>query len=80
MLGSIRSTLGTLRPFYASDGTHTRSPYNLILLAVGIDTEDRVLLVITLGPRLIWTRSLEKFKPNMLHEFLLQFCQRGALH
>ena len=55
MLGSIRSTLGTLRPFYASDGTHTRSPYNLILLAVGIDTEDCVLLVITLGPRLIWT-------------------------
>ena len=52
MLGSIRSTLGTLRPFYASDGTHTRSPYNLILLAVGIDTEDRVLPVaLALVPR-----------------------------
>jgi hypothetical protein len=25
MLGSIRSILGTLRPFYALDGTHTRS-------------------------------------------------------
>jgi hypothetical protein len=44
MLGSIRSILGTLRPFYALDGTHTRSRYNLILLlAVGIDAEDRVL-------------------------------------
>jgi hypothetical protein len=44
MLGSIRSTLGTLRPFYALDGTHTRSRYNLtLLLAVGIDAKDRVL-------------------------------------
>ena len=53
MLGSIRSTLGTLRPFYASDGTHTRSPYNLtLLLAVVIDTEDRVLPVaLALVPR-----------------------------
>jgi hypothetical protein len=44
MLGSIRSTLGTLWPFYALDGTHTRSRYNLtLLLAVRIDAEDRVL-------------------------------------
>ena len=44
MLGSIRATLGTLRPFYALDGTHTRSRYNLtLLIAVGIDTEDHIL-------------------------------------
>jgi hypothetical protein len=44
MLGSIRATLGTLRPFYALDGTHTRSRYNLtLLLAVGIDAEDRII-------------------------------------
>lgn len=34
---------------------HIPDHHNLILLAVGIDTEDCVLLVITLGPRLIWT-------------------------
>ena len=44
MLGSIRATLSTLRPFYALDGTHTRSRYNLtLLIAVGIDAEDRIL-------------------------------------
>jgi hypothetical protein len=44
MLGPIRSTLNTLRPFYALDGTHTRSRYNLtLLIAVGIDAEDRIL-------------------------------------
>jgi hypothetical protein len=44
MLGSIRSRIHLLRPFYALDGTHTRSQYNLILLiAVGIDAEDRIL-------------------------------------
>lgn len=44
MLGSTRATLHTLRPFYALDGTHTRSQYNLtLLIAVGIDGEDRVL-------------------------------------
>jgi hypothetical protein len=44
MLGSTRATLHTLRPFYALDGTHTRSRYNLtLLIAVGIDGEDRVL-------------------------------------
>jgi hypothetical protein len=44
MLGSTRATLHTLRPFYALDGTHTRSRYNItLLLAVGIDAEDRVL-------------------------------------
>jgi MULE transposase domain/SWIM zinc finger len=44
MLGSIRSRLKTLRPFYALDGTHTRSQYNLtLLIAVGIDAEDHIL-------------------------------------
>src|SRR3979490_637642 len=44
MLGPIRSTLNTLRPFYALDGTHTRSRYNItLLIAVGIDAEDRIL-------------------------------------
>jgi hypothetical protein len=44
MLGSIRSQIHLLRPFYALDGTHTRSQYNLtLLIAVGIDAEDRIL-------------------------------------
>jgi hypothetical protein len=44
MIGSVRSTLNTLRPFYALDGTHTRSRYNLtLLIAVGIDAEDQIL-------------------------------------
>jgi hypothetical protein len=44
MLGSIRSRIHLLRPFYALDGTHTRSRYNLtLLIAVGIDSEDRIL-------------------------------------
>jgi hypothetical protein len=44
MLGSIRSRIHFLRPFYALDGTHTRSQYNLtLLIAVGIDAEDRIL-------------------------------------
>ena len=44
MLGSTRAILHTLQPFYALDGTHTRSRYNLIfLVAVGIDAEDHVL-------------------------------------
>jgi 5-carboxymethyl-2-hydroxymuconate isomerase len=44
MLGSIRSRIHYLRPFYALDGTHTRSEYNLtLLIAVGIDAEDRIL-------------------------------------
>jgi hypothetical protein len=46
ILGSIKSRLrrGFLRPFYALDGTHTRSQYNLtLLIAVGIDAEDRIL-------------------------------------
>jgi hypothetical protein len=44
MIGEIRTPLPTLRPFYALDGTHTRSQYNLTLLvAVGIDAEDRIL-------------------------------------
>jgi hypothetical protein len=44
MLGSTRATVHTLRPFYALDGTHTRSRYNItLLLAVGIDAEDHVL-------------------------------------
>lgn len=43
MFGPVRATLSCLRPFYALDGTHTRSRYNLtLLLAVGIDAEDRV--------------------------------------
>jgi hypothetical protein len=43
MLGAVRATLSCLRPFYALDGTHTRSRYNLtLLLAVGIDADDRV--------------------------------------
>jgi hypothetical protein len=44
MLGSIRSRIQYLRPFYALDGTYTRSQYNLtLLIAVGIDTEDYIL-------------------------------------
>jgi hypothetical protein len=44
MLGPIRATLSTLWPFYALDGTHTRSRYGLtLLIAVGIDAEDRIL-------------------------------------
>jgi MULE transposase domain len=44
VLGSIRSRIHLLRPFYALDGTHTRSQYNLtLLIAVGIDAEDRIL-------------------------------------
>jgi hypothetical protein len=44
MLGPINIGIQTLRPFYALDGTYTRSRYNLTLLvAVGIDTEDHVL-------------------------------------
>jgi hypothetical protein len=40
----IRTSLPTLRPFYALYGTHTRSRYNLtLLIAVGINTEDRIL-------------------------------------
>jgi hypothetical protein len=44
MIGPIRSFLHTIRPFYALDGTHTRSRYNLtLLIAVGLDGEDQVL-------------------------------------
>jgi MULE transposase domain len=44
MLGSIKSRIHLLRPFYALDGTHTRSQYNLtLLIAVGVDAEDRIL-------------------------------------
>ena len=44
MLGPIRGRIHFLRPFYALDGTHTRSQYNLtLLIAVGIDAEDRIL-------------------------------------
>lgn len=44
MLGPIRSIIHLLRPFYALDGTHTRSRYNVtLLIAVGIDAEDRIL-------------------------------------
>jgi hypothetical protein len=44
MLGPIRSRLCLLRPFYALDGTHTRSQYNLtLLITVRIDAEDRIL-------------------------------------
>ena len=44
MLGPTRSFLHTIRPFYALDGTYTRSRYNLtLLIAVGLDAEDRVL-------------------------------------
>ena len=40
--GAVGAILSCLRPFYALDGTHTRSRYNLtLLLAVGIDAEDR---------------------------------------
>jgi hypothetical protein len=44
MLGSIRSQIQRLRPFYALDSTHTRSQYNLtLLIAVGLDAENRIL-------------------------------------
>ena len=44
MLGSIRAMLSTLWPFYALDGTNTRSRYNhTLLIAVGIDAEGRIL-------------------------------------
>jgi hypothetical protein len=46
MIGSIRTTFQSLRPFYALDGTHTRSRYNLtLLIAVAIDAEDHILPV-----------------------------------
>ena len=44
MLGSIRSRICYLRPFYALDGTHARSEYNLtLLITVRIDTESHIL-------------------------------------
>ena len=44
IIGEIRTSLPTLRPFYTLDGTHTRSRYNLtLLIAVGIDAEGRIL-------------------------------------
>ena len=44
MLRSIRSRIRYLRPFYALDGTHARSEYNLtLLIAVGIDAESHIL-------------------------------------
>jgi hypothetical protein len=44
MLRLIRSRIHFLRPFYTLDSTYTRSQYNLILLiAVGINAEDRIL-------------------------------------
>ena len=44
MLGSIRSRIHFLQPFYAFDSIYTQSQYNLtLLIAVGIDTEDRIL-------------------------------------
>jgi MULE transposase domain len=44
MIGAVRANLPSLRPFYALDGTHTRSQYNLtLLITVGIDAEDRIL-------------------------------------
>jgi hypothetical protein len=44
VLGSIRSQIHYLQPFYTLDSTHTRSQYNLtLLIAVGIDTEDCIL-------------------------------------
>ena len=40
----VRSEFSVFRPFYAFDGTHTRSRYNLtLLIAVGIDGEDRIV-------------------------------------
>ena len=52
MFGAVRAILSCLRPFYALDSIHTRSRYNLtLLLAVRIDTEDRVYpLAYTLVP------------------------------
>lgn len=44
VFGPINLGIQTLRPFYAFDGTHTRSRYDLTLLgAVGVDAEDHVL-------------------------------------
>lgn len=44
VFGPINLGIQTLRPFYAFDGTHTRSRYNLtLLIAVGVDAEDHVL-------------------------------------
>lgn len=80
MLGSIRSALGTLRPFYALDGTHTRSRYNLtLLLAVGIDAEDRVIpLAFALVPgenEKWWSWFCEHlalaFDSDLLHEYVI---------
>jgi hypothetical protein len=43
-LGSLIHAVRYIRPFYALDGTHIRSKYNLtLLIAVGIDGEDHVL-------------------------------------
>jgi hypothetical protein len=80
MFGSIRSTLSTLQPFYAFDGTHTRSRYRLtLLLAVGIDAEDRVIpLAFALVPgenEKWWSWFYEHlaltFDPDLLPEYVI---------
>jgi hypothetical protein len=44
MLGSIKSRIHFLRPFYALDSIYTRLQYNLtLLIAVEIDAEDCIL-------------------------------------
>jgi hypothetical protein len=44
MLRSIKSRVHLLRIFYALDGMHIQSQYNFtLLIAVGIDAEDRIL-------------------------------------
>ena len=45
MFGAVRATLSCLRPFYALDGTHTQSRYNLCSLEL-------MLKIFTLWPML----------------------------
>jgi transposase-like protein len=67
MVGSIRSRIKKIRPFYGLDGTHSRSRYNLtLLIAVGIDAEEHVLpLAWALVPgedETWWTWFCKRFK------------------
>jgi len=80
MFRAVRATLSCLRPFYALDGTHTRSRYNLtLLLAVGIDAEDRVHpLAFALVPieneqwwSWFYTYLIDAFKDDLPSEYVI---------
>jgi transposase-like protein len=66
IVGPINIGIQTLRPFFALDGTHTRSRYNLtLLIAVGIDAEDHVLplafALVPIGNEKWWSWFCEHF-------------------